>query len=80
MAINVHHHSVRICNASRIMMQMISALIVTTKAATYALVLDSLRSSDKSIVLVVSPLTALMIEQKHKYASLGMAVEFVGEA
>ena len=46
------------------------------------LVFDSLRSSDshKSIVLVVSPLTALMIDQKHKYASLGMAVEFVGEA
>ena len=37
------------------------------------LVFDSLRSSDshKSIVLVVSPLTALMIDQKHKYASLG---------
>ena len=43
-------------------------------------VYDDLRSSDStSIVVCVSPLTALMMEQRAKFAVRGVATEFVGE-
>ena len=33
-----------------------------------------------SILLCICPLTAIMIDQKEKFASLGLSVEFLGEA
>ena len=44
------------------------------------LVFDKLRGSPGSIVLCVSPLTLLMLDQRSKFSPRGLSVEFVGEA
>lgn len=53
------------------------------KSLCYALlplVFDFLRAPcNKSIVVCISPLTALMIDQREKFKSWGIAAEFVGE-
>ena len=43
------------------------------------LVFDRIRGSSSSIVVCVSPLTALMMEQRAKFTKLGLRCEFVGE-
>lgn len=47
--------------------------------ALLPLVFDYLRKQTGSIVLCVTPLTSLMMEQKAKFTHQGLAVEFVGE-
>ena len=43
------------------------------------LVIDALRGTfGRSIVICVSPLTALMLDQRRKYAPRALATEFVG--
>ncbi len=42
--------------------------------------LFSYAGTSGSIVLCISPLTSLMMDQKEKYASRGLTVECVGEA
>ena len=37
-------------------------------------------SSEGSIVVVVTPLTALMLDQKERFSRTGLRVEFVGSA
>ena len=54
------------------------------KSLCYALlplVFDSLLGREKgtSIVLIISPLTAIMMEQRDKYLHSGISAEFVGE-
>ena len=47
--------------------------------ALLPLVFDKLRSSEKpSIVICVSPLTALMMQQRDKFCIKGISSEFVG--
>ena len=42
---------------------------------------DALRgAAGRSIVICISPLTALMLDQRNKYTLRGLATEFVGEA
>jgi len=43
------------------------------------LVFDRILGRSGSIVLCVSPLTSLMMEQRSKYGKLGISFEFVGE-
>ena len=48
--------------------------------ALLPLVFDRLRAAThKSIVICVSPLTALMADQREKFTTKGIAAEFVGE-
>ena len=48
--------------------------------ALLPLVFDCLRGKDNvSIVVCISPLTALMMEQKARFSHRGLSVEFVGE-
>ena len=48
--------------------------------AILPLVFNSLCGSTGSIVLCVSPLTSLMLDQCSKFSSKGLSVDFVGEA
>ena len=48
--------------------------------AILPLVFDSLCSSTDSIVLCVSPLTSLMLDQHSKFSPKELSVEFVSEA
>ena len=43
------------------------------------LVFNHLLGSDGSIVICISPLTSLMMEQREKYSAQGICSEFVGE-
>ena len=43
-------------------------------------VFDALRKKAGSIVICVSPLTSLMMDQRQKFSCYGLATEFVGEA
>ena len=43
-------------------------------------VFDSSRKKAGSIVICVSPLTSLMLDQQQKFSRYGLATEFVGEA
>ena len=43
------------------------------------LVFDYILDSQGSIVLCISPLTSLMLEQREKYSTKGICCEFVGE-
>ena len=43
-------------------------------------VYDALRATTGSIVLCVSPLTSLMLDQRNKFVPRGLSVEFIGEA
>ena len=43
-------------------------------------VFDGLRKKTGSIVICVSPLTSLMMDQRQKFSRYGLATEFVGEA
>lgn len=47
--------------------------------AILPLVFDHLRGHKGSIVICVSPLTSLMMEQRSKFTRQGMVVDFVGE-
>ena len=47
--------------------------------AILLLVFDHLREHKGSIVICVSPLTSLMMEQRSKLTRRGMLVDFVGE-
>ena len=47
--------------------------------AVLPLVFDYLRERRGSIVICVSPLTSLMMEQKSKFTPRGLMVDFVGE-
>ena len=53
------------------------------KSLCYSLlpyIFDSLRrKEDSSIVLCVSPLVSLMIDQKQKFSPRGLSTEFVGQ-
>ena len=52
------------------------------KSQCYALlplIFDSVYERQGSIVICISPLTSLMMEQKAKFTHQGIAVEFVGE-
>ena len=40
---------------------------------------DYVRDAQGSIVLCISPLTSLMLEQREKYSTKGICCEFVGE-
>ena len=48
--------------------------------AALPLIFDRLLDRKGSIVVCVSPLTSLMIDQRSKFEPLGMSVEFVDEA
>ena len=48
--------------------------------AALPLIFDRVLGREGSIVVCVSPLTSLMIDQRSKFKPLGMSVEFVGEA
>ena len=41
---------------------------------------DNLRGATGSIVICVSPLTSLLLDQRSKFSPRGLSVEFVGEA
>ena len=47
--------------------------------AILPLVFDHLRGHKGSIVICLSPLTSLMMEQRSKFTRQGMVVDFVGE-
>ena len=43
-------------------------------------IFDRLRSKSGSIVICISPLTSLMMDQREKFSRVGLEAEFVGEA
>ena len=48
------------------------------KSYCFVLVFNHLLGSDGSIVICISPLTSLMMEQREKYSAQGICSEFVG--
>ena len=48
--------------------------------AVLPLLFDELRGKDSSIVLCVSPLVSLMVDQRRNFSSRGLSCELVGEA
>ena len=54
-------------------------LAMGSLCATLFCMLDELLKKDNSsIVLCVSPLTSLMIDQREKFTAIGLTAEFVG--
>ena len=52
--------------------------VLASRIALYC-VFDNFLGSQGSIILCVSPLTSLMLEQREKYSTRGICCEFVGE-
>ena len=48
--------------------------------ALLPVVFDRLRGKSSSIVICVSPLTSLMLDQREKFSQVSLVTEFVGEA
>ena len=55
-------------------------LEVNTAIRMYTMFKFYIAGTEGSIVICVSPLTSILLEQQEKYSSKGIATEFVGEA